>query len=335
MSIKMIVFDFRGSEQEFFRRNKLDNFEITFVSESLNDETVQNLPVEVIDSTQVISVFIESEVTSHVLSHFKNLRVVSTRSTGIDHINLHGCRRRNIAVVNVENYGSTSVAQYAVGLIIALVRNIVPASRYITNEKECREFTGRDLSKMSIGIVGTGATGAAVAKICQALGMKVFGFDPVEKKELEFRYTDFESLVRKSDIVTLHLPYTGNNLHMFSKREFDMMRRDAYFINTSRGELVNTVDLYDVLKSGHLKGAALDVLTCESYSFACNKLAQNEPSQSCVIEVEAAQKLAQLSNVIITPHIAYETQDSINYILEETFTGIMDFISGGSSHRVV
>jgi D-lactate dehydrogenase len=330
------MFDFRGSEKEFFERNKLDNFDITFIEESLNEETVLNLSERTRNSAQIISVFIDSEITTHVLNSFNNLRLVSTRSTGFDHINLHACRKRNIAVVNVENYGSTSVAQYTIGLIIALVRNIPAAAGYITDKtKTCREFAGRDLSKMSIGIVGTGATGAAVTQICQTLGMQVFGFDLVEKKELKIRYTDFESLVKKSDIVSLHLPYTGNNLHMFSKREFDMMRQGAYFINTSRGELVHTVDLYDALSSGHLKGAALDVLTCENYSFACNKLARNNPSHSCVVEVEAAKKLAGLPNVIITPHIAYETQDSIDYILEETFTGIMDFVKGGHLHRVV
>jgi D-lactate dehydrogenase len=334
MSIKMIVFDYRASEEEFFKRHKLENSDITFVKESLNDETVGNLPNRIKENAQAISVFIDSEITQFGLSHFPNLRIISTRSTGYDHINLHACQKRNIAVVNVENYGSTSVAQFTIGLIIALVRNIPAAAHYMI-DKICHDFIGRDLSKMTIGIVGTGATGAAVAKIASALGMKVFGYDPVEKKELELRYTDFESLIKKSDILSLHLPYTGNNLHLFSKREFDMMKQGAYFINTSRGELVNTPDLLEAIQSKHLKGTALDVLPCENYSFACKQLAQNAPSSSCARETEAAQELAKMPNVIITPHIAYETQDAIDYILEETFTAIMDYINGGNLHRVV
>ncbi len=344
MAIKTIVFDFRDSETEYFQHHDMKSFDITFIKGSLNDKTVKNIPQDIADSVQAISVFIDSAITFEVLEHFKNLRIVSTRSTGVDHINLRACQKRNIAVLNVENYGSTSVSQYTIGLMIALVRQIPAAAAYNRTEPEdrvCREFVGRDLSKMSVGIVGTGATGAVVAKVAKSFGMEVFAFDINPKKELKIKYTDLTSLIKKSDIITLHLPYTGDNLHMFSKREFDMMH--GYLINTSRGELVNTMDLYDALKNGHVKGAALDVLPCEHYNFACRQLAKNgnkeietiSPSHSCVKEVETARKLVKLENVIITPHIAYETQDSIDFILKETFAGIMDYITGGNKHRVV
>ncbi len=336
MSIKMIVFDFRGSEEEFFKRNKLENFDITFITGTLNDESVLELPQKLRDSVQVVSVFIESEITSHVIGQFKNLLVISTRSTGVDHINLRSCQKRNIAVLNVERYGSTSVAQYTLGLIIALIRHIPAATQYMKSEtRHCTEFVGRDLTKLTLGVIGTGATGAVVAKTCEFIGMKVLGFDLFQKKELNIEYTDFETLIKTSDVLTLHLPYTGNNQHMISKDQLNMMKPDAYFINTSRGELVKTVDLYDVMSKGHLKGAALDVLPCESYNFACAELEKHLPPQSCAAEVKAARNLAALPNVIITPHIAYETQDAIDYILEETFTGVMNYFTGNNTHRVV
>ncbi len=332
------MFEFRESEKEFFKKNELTNFDITFVEESLNEHTVESLDPDLCDKVQIISIFINSEITPHVLARFKNLRVLTTRSTGTDHINLRACQKRNIAVINVERYGSTSVAQYTIGLIIGLVRKIPVAASYIhQEEKTCREFVGRDLSKMTIGIVGTGATGAAVAKVCDALNMKVFGFDPIRKNELKIEYTTFDNLITNSDIVSLHVPYTGDNLHMFSKREFDLMKPGSYLINTSRGELVNTGDLYKALETGHIKGAALDVLPCESYSFECNKLLQNlkEPSFTCIKEVETIRKLAKVENVIITPHIAYETQDSINYILDKTFISLTYFINSNNPNRVV
>jgi D-lactate dehydrogenase len=342
MTIKMLVFDFRPTEEDFFKNNKLDNFDITFFKESLNEQNAAKIPQELKDSTNIVSVFIESEVNDNVLSEFKNLRLLTTRSTGVNHINLRACQQKNIAVINVENYGSTSVVQYTLGLMTALVRNIPAANDYVKRaERECTEFVGRDLTKLTLGIAGTGATGAGVAKIARAIGMDVIAYDVVEKKELIkdgcLKYVDFETLIKKSDIITLHLPYTGNNLHMFAAREFGMMKKNSYFINTSRGELVMLADLYEAVKSGHLKGAALDVLTCESYSFNCNKLAQNtpEPSSTCASEVQTVAKMSKLPNVIITPHIAYDTQDSIDYILDRTFAGIMDFIRGGSKYRVV
>ncbi|MDR1167261.1 MAG: hypothetical protein LBK53_00010 [Heliobacteriaceae bacterium] len=337
MTLKMILFDFRKPEEDFFKKHKPENFDIAFYKKSLNAQTIREIPQEIKDNASVISVFIDSEITKEIINGFKNLRLITTRSTGVNHINLRACRKKNVAVINVENYGSTSVVQYTAGLMIALVRNIIPASQSVANPSKCAEFTGRDLTKLTIGIVGTGATGGAMAKLCTAFGMDVLAFDVIEKKELELKYTDMATLIKNSDIITLHLPYTGDNFHMFSQREFEMMKKGSYFINTSRGELIKTKDLYKALKNGHLAGAALDVLTCESYSFKCNKLAENAQtsSSSCIEEAEIVKKMIKLPNVVITPHIAYETQDSIDYILEQTIAGIKDFIAGGNEHRVV
>ncbi len=338
MTMKMLVFDFRKTEEEFFKNNKLENFEITFFNESLNEQTVANISQKVKDKVGIISVFIDSEVTGKVLDEFKNLRLITTRSTGVNHINLRACQRKNIAVINVENYGSTSVVQFTLGMMIGLVRNIPVADFYVRNgSSKCKEFVGRDLTKLTLGIVGTGAIGAGFAKIASAMDMSVIAYDLKPKKELEtvLKYVDFETLVQTADIISLHLPYTGTNLHMFSEREFAMMKKGSYFINTSRGELVRLKDLYAALESEHLKGAALDVLTCEAYSFGCHKIKEVAPSATCVHEVEVVRKLAGFPNVVITPHIAYDTQDSIDYILERTFIGIMDFVRGRGKYRVV
>lgn len=128
MAIKLLVFDFRESERDFFRSHELENFEITFFPESLNKETLKNLSSDLLEQTAVISVFVDSEVTEDVINSFKNLRIISTRSTGVEHINKKAADAKNIAVVNVEGYGARPVAQYTIGLILALVRQIIPAS---------------------------------------------------------------------------------------------------------------------------------------------------------------------------------------------------------------
>lgn len=337
MAIKMLIFDFRDSEKKFFEENKFENFDITFIKESLNEDTVDNLTPEQLEQTAVISVFIDSEVTQSVIDKFKNLRTVSTRSTGIDHINHKACVDKNIDVINVGTYGARSVAQYTMGLMIALIRKIIPASRYVLNkDSACDSFLGRDISKLTIGVIGTGSIGAAVCKLAHALDMKVLAYDLVHRQELleVVEYVDFDKLIRESDVVTLHVPYTGENQNMISAEQFKMMKKDAYIINTSRGEILDTIALYDAITSGEIAGAGLDVVSCETYSFKCNQFAKRlGEDMTCMREAETVEKLAQMPNVIVTPHIAYETQDAVDYLLEMTFKGIQDCIQGGSEFK--
>lgn len=336
MSINMLVFDYRDTENSFFENNELQNFKFKFYKESLTPETVKTIPQDIKDETTVISVFVNSQVTKEVIDEFKNLRIITTRSTGYDHINSTATAEKNIAIINVQNYGATSVAQYTFGLILALVRNIIPAALCIKGIQTSRiNFTGRDLSKMSIGVVGTGAIGSAVCKLAEAFNMKILAYDLKMKNELvekcEVEYVDLPILLENSDIVTLHAPYTGENYHMIGKKEIDMMKQNAYLINTSRGELISLEELYNNLINNKLSGAALDVVSCEYVNFRChdmNKSIGDVPLE-CVKENDYMLKLAELQNVIITPHIAYDTQDAVNYILQNTIDQIRDIIKSG------
>lgn len=342
MTVNMIVFEYKDTEKEFFNNKQFDGFNITFYNECLNKEFLDNIPQELKDNAFVISVFINSIVDEEVINAFKNLRIISTRSTGYDHIDLMASQNKNITVLNVENYGETSVAQYTFGLMITLVRNIVPAILYVKGDQtDDRDFTGRDLSKLTLGVVGTGAIGAAVCKYAQALNMDIVAYDIKEKKELEesigLKYVTFEELLKISDIVTLHIPYTGDNYHMFSYEQFDMMKDGSYLINTSRGEMVDLVSLYNFIENKKLKGAALDVLTCESMSFGCMNYDEkmSDVTLDCITEMEYVKKLAEFNNVIITPHIAYDTKDAVNYILEESMNMIKTVIKGDKTKRIV
>lgn len=337
----MIMFDVRKNEEKYLKENNFENFDITFLQESLNEDTIKNLSQDQLDNTTVISVFIDSEVTEEIINSFKNLRIISTRSTGINHINHKAATDKNIDVINIPSYGAKSVAQYTIGLMIALVRKIIPASKYVLNkETSCQTFVGRDISNLTMGVVGTGSIGAAVCRLAHAIGMKILAYDIVQKQELAneipMEYTHLDTLLKKSDIISLHLPFTGENHHMISVPQFQLMKPNAYLINTSRGEILDTVALYDAITKGEIAGAALDVLSCESYSFKCNQFSKRlGEDMTCLKEAELVPKLAELSNVIITPHIAYETQDAIDYILKMTFRGIIDCIKGGTEYKVM
>ena len=338
MTCKLLFFDYRKSEEKFFSKNNFENYDIKFYRNSLNKETVKTLPQKLLDETTIVSVFITSEIDKDVISKFKNLRVISTRSTGFDHICVNSCTNRNITLINVENYGQLPVSQFTIGLIIMLTRNILPSVVTVPdNSFAVEKFIGTDLNSLTLGIIGTGAIGLAVAEYAKCLGMKVLAYDKNRNSELEknkfVKYVELDELLTRSDIVSLHLPYTQENTKMFSYTQFDMMKNNSYFINVSRGELVDNNALLKALDNGKLKGVGLDVVSCTEASSEREKVEKS--SIYCVNKSKIVKRLLQHSNVIITPHIAYNTQEAIDCILKTTFEGISDYLSGGFKHRVV
>ena len=335
--MKMLMFDFRDSERDFFEKNEFQDFEITFISEPLNE--MSNLTQEQYDQTDVISVFISSTVSADVIKRFKNLRVIATRSTGYNHIDVKYCSQNNIAVFNVEEYGQTSVAQFTMVLIMALVRNLFPAYLDIQrNYVNHADYEGRNLNKLTIGIIGCGSIGGAVAKIANYFDMKVLVHSYAKRTDVASfaDYLELDEVLEQSDIITLHLPYSSENYHMIGEREFAKMKDGAYFINTARGELIDIVALYENLLSGKIKGAALDVLECEYLALAPENIVGDirERNTSCVTSALITQKLLGMSNVIITPHIAYNTQESVDTLLETTFNNIRDYHKGFRNNQV-
>lgn len=340
MSCKMLFFDYRESEKKFFEQHKFENYDIKFFTESLNEETITSLEEKDFEETMIISVFIASKVTGEIISRFKNLRVISTRSTGYDHIDLNPCINKNIAIINVESYGHSSVAQFTFGTIIMLVRRIYPAILSQTNKTYLLEnFCGRDLKQLTLGVVGTGAIGQSVCKFAKCFGMRILAYDIRQQNDListhEVQYVELDALLKNSDIVTLHLPYTKDNYHMFGVKQFELMKNASYFINVSRGELVDTEALLNIAKSGKFKGIALDVVACQNNNPTSDINLENTSSITCIETSKTVQELSQIDNVIITPHIAYDTQEAVDYILNATFEGLSDYLQGGRKYRVI
>jgi len=331
----MLLFDFRESEEKFFKDNKLENYDIKFFKESLNEITVNDISQDDLDNAMIISVFSSSKINETVLSKFKNLRIISTRSTGYDHICLNSCIRKNIALINVDSYGTKAVAQYTLGMITALVRKLCPAIQAEINPLIPNNFCGRDLDTMTLGIIGTGTVGASVCKYANAIGMKILAYDTTPNKEMVEKYSveyiNQDDLLKNSDIVVLLIPYTKENYHMFSYDKFTMMKSGSYFINVSRGEFVDNEALLEVAKTGKFKGIGLDVTACTNQKSADNK---DVTDINCIETSNALKELSKLPNVLITPQIAYDTQESIDYILKSTFDGLNDFLQGGRKNRI-
>jgi len=332
----MLFFDYRESEQKFFEEHNFANYDIKFFKESLNEDTILNLSEDDLENTMIISVFINSNVTDEVISKFRNLRVVSTRSTGYDHIDIDACIKKNIALINVASYGSLAVAQFTFGLVLMAVRNLYKAIFAEKNNPDDEiVLTGRNLNELSIGVVGTGEIGSSICKIAHGFDMEILAYDIKENEELlhkyNVKYVSLEELLRTSDIVTLHLPYTKENYHMFSDREFGLMKEGSYFVNVARGELVDNNALLEFVKRNKFKGVALDVIACPTK----NHPEVNKSSLDCIETSNVVQELSKYPNVLITPHIAYDTQEAVNYILNETFNGLSDYVTGGRNYRVI
>lgn len=335
--MKMLMFDFRDTEKEFFDNNKLVDFDLSFIGEPLNAD--YKLTEEQKLETDIISVFRSSNLTDKVLKQFKNLRIIATRSYGYGHIDLDYCIEHNIAVLNVEQYGEEAVAQYAIALIIVLVRNMLPAILDMKGHKiNYKHYEGKKLNNLTLGIVGCGKIGSAVAKIANYFGMRVLIHSYMQNPELD-SFCDFVSLdelLGESDVISLHLLYTGDNYHLIGKEEFEKMKDGVVFVNTARGELLDIKALYDNLVKGKVKAAALDVLECEFISTHPGELSNviKDSESHCVETALVTQKLFNMDNVIITPHIAYNTHESVNYLLTKTFNNIRDYIKGVNTNRV-
>jgi len=327
--MKMLMFDFRESEAEYFTNNDLSDFEIEFIKEPLNELSVlNNMQLE---ETAIVSVFITSNVTENVIKKFKNLRIISTRSTGYNHIDIKYCSQNNIAVFNVEEYGNTSVAQFTFMLFLSLTRKLIPA--YLDVQKgliEHENYEGRSLANLSLGIIGCGSIGSSVAKIANFFGMKVYVCSYEKNAEISSfaEYLPMNSVLEKSDIITLHLPYTPEIYHLIGENELNRMKEGAYLINTARGELVDIIALYNNLISGHISGAALDVIECENFTVNEMPIDIDNSQSHCLNKAYATQKLLGMRNVIITPHIAYNTKESVETILSTTFNSLRDYFKG-------
>lgn len=338
MACKMLFFDYREPEEKFFKENKYDSYDIKFFKESLNELSVDELSQEDLDNTMIISVSSASKINRNVLPKFKNLRIISTRTTDYEHIDVNCCLEKNIALINVNSYGTKAVAQFALGMIILLVRKICPSMQFKPHMLIPKNFCGNDLNTMTLGIIGTGTVGASVCKYAHALEMKILAFDTTPNKDLvgnfNVEYINKQELLKLSDIVLVAIPYCQEHYHSFSYESFKQMKSGSYFINISRGEFVDNEALLEIAKTGKFKGIGLDVVACKNPK-ALNSEEPESSSEDCIETSASLKELSKLPNVIITPQISHDTQESVDYILKTTFDGLSSFLQGGRKHRVI
>ncbi|QQS19819.1 2,3-bisphosphoglycerate-dependent phosphoglycerate mutase [Candidatus Saccharibacteria bacterium] len=276
-----------------------------------------------------------------MLEKLPRLKLIACRSTGFNNVDLTAAEARGVKVVNVPTYGESTVAEYTFTLLLALTRKLAPSLGFLNHEVEFSTLMGSDLHEKTIGVVGTGHIGQHVIKIAKGFEMRVVGFDPYGKEELArdlgFEYVKLEELLKISDVVTLHAPFTPENKHLINAERLALMKPTAFLVNTARGELVDASALADALMHDRLGGAALDVLEGEQLFkmeeevglLRSNKLPPSTGAQSV-----ALMALNKLPNVILTPHNAFNTEEAIGRINGTTCQNIIRFWYGDIPNQV-
>jgi len=262
--MKLGFFEAEGWEKEILER-ELPDLEIYFTTERLTKENVKNF-----QDLDILSVFISSEIDKEIIDSLPNLKLITTRSTGYDHIDCEYCKSKGILVCNVPEYGTKTVAEWTIGLMLNLMRKIYYAIDQIkeTESFDLKNLRGEELYGKTLGVIGTGKIGKEVIKLAKAFGMNILAYDafPDENfaKENNVTYVTLEELLKNSDVITIHVNLNPSTYHLINKENIKLIKPGAYLINTARGGIIETEALLYALKEGILKGAALDVLEEET-----------------------------------------------------------------------
>lgn len=327
--MKAVFFETAPWERRYLKRVLAQHrLTVRLVAEPLTEDTRY-----LASGADLLSVFIYSTLTARLLRRLPRLRFVATRSTGFDHIDLAACRKRRMVVSNVPSYGENTVAEHTFALILALSRNIHKAYvKTIKGDFSLEGLQGFDLKGKTLGVVGGGHIGLHVIKMARGFGMEVLVCD-IRKhvflsEVLDFRYVPLHVLLRRSDIVSLHVPSTPSTHHLMNRETFRMMKRGGLLINTARGGIVDTDALVWALDEGIVGGAGLDVLEGEELVKEERQLLSHDFPKEKLATALKNHILLHRENVVITPHIAFDSTEALHRILETTITNITSFLSG-------
>ena len=284
-------------------------------------EYPETAPHETVDRLQGVSIAIVNKVPmrAETLSQLPGLKLIAVAATGTDIIDKAYCKAHGITVSNIRNYAFNTVPEHVFTLASALRRNLmayrdeVRAGRWQKSAQFCFfDHPIRDMNGSTLGIVGFGAIGKSLARIAEAFGMKVLAYDVLPQPGL----VDLETLLRDSDIVSLHVPLTPGTTNMIGAKQLGMMKRDAILINTGRGGLVDEQALADALTNGIIGGAGFDVLT-------------NEPPKEGNVLLDL-----RLPNLIVTPHVAWASQEAMQILADQLIDNIEAFAAGKPANVV-
>ncbi len=338
----MIIYfvETENPDQDFFRAS-LDQHDLRFVGDL----------DEVEADADAISIFIQSQIDEAFLDAHPNVRCIATRSTATDHIDRAACAARGITVCYVPNYGETTVAEHTFALILALSRRLREVMLKPKNVRFSYEETrGFDLAGRTLGIIGMGRIGQRVASLARAFEMKVIACD-VEAphdvaQSLDFEFVPLETLLARAHIISLHSTISPATYHILNRDTLSRCRRGVIIVNTARGALIDTGALREALENGQVGGAGLDVLQDERVMRAtasqiiAGDIIKHLRSDATAHDAHDADRLHELqelmfgdallarSNVVFTPHVAFNSEEAVGRLRQTTLENLQAFVNG-------
>lgn len=279
-----------------------------------NDDV--NLQKERVKNADVL-MLANMPLKGEVIRACKNLKYINIAFTGVDHVDVKTAREMGIKLSNASGYSNDSVAELTICMMLSLLRNIPQVDARCRAGKTKDGLVGCELKGKTVGIVGTGAIGMTVAKLCHAFGCKIVAYNGFSHKENSdlITYLPLKEMLEVSDIVTLHCPLTEKSKKLINKETLSFMKKSAVLINAARGGVVDTEALADSLNNGKISGAGIDVFETEP------PLDINHP-------------LLKTPNTIVTPHIAFATKESMEKRAEIVFENLNQFLAGNHINKV-
>ncbi len=332
--MQITIFELEQWERQAFEQLR-EHHDVALLDRPLSAKTAaEHADVE------AVSTFIYSRLDRSVLEQLPRLKLIATRSTGYDHIDLDYCEQHEVAVCNVPTYGDNTVAEHVFALLLTLSHKMDQAiDRTRKGDFSPRGLQGFDLEGKTFGVVGTGNIGRHATRIARGFGMEVIAYDVKPDEEaaaqLGFKYVGMDDLLRRADVISLHVPSTPKTRHLLSREQFDRMKDGVVVINTSRGDVINSQALVRGLAEGKVRGAGLDVLPEEPVIREEAELLRSVYERKHNLDdLLADHVLIRLRNVVVTPHSAFNTREAVSRILETTVANIESYMQGEGQNIV-
>ena len=323
--MKTVFFDVQPYEENFLKTAAKQNFEAVFINSPLDENCVIS---ENISNAEILSIFITSTLSENVLKKFPKLRFILTRSVGYSHIDTKYCKEHEIYVFNTPHYGDYTVAEYTFAILLYTARRIGKAQNDVKiNDIMMNDYTGVELFNKTIGVIGAGSIGKNVLDIAKGFRMNTLAYDIYQSGD--YNYCTLDELFKNSDIISINAPLTKDNYHLINKETISKMKDGVIIVNVARGEIIDTEALFEALLNKKVSYAALDVIECEEILCTENQkcMGLENIKETCLEKFYINQKLLNLPNVTITPHMAYNTKEAIERILYMTKENLLSCLN--------
>jgi D-lactate dehydrogenase len=320
--MKILFYDAKQYDIESFDREKVNFPEITL---DYLDTDVNVKTAVLAKGYDAVCAFVNASLGREVLEALaeNGISLLLLRCAGFNNVDVAAAANLGITVLRVPGYSPEAVAEHAMALALSVNRRIHKGySKVRDNNFSLEGLMGVDFYQKTAGIIGTGKIGAAMARICHGFGMQVIAYDKYPNPSLDFiEYRELEEVLRDSDLISLHCPLTVENYHMINSKTISVMKDDVIFINTSRGELVDTDDLIAGIRSHKFHGVGLDVYEEETDNVFENREAE-------IMETSVTARLLSFPNVIVTSHQAFFTREALSAISQTTLENAAAYEAG-------